>query len=277
MKTTTETIAEVTEGGASRTLRIWLIGAAAVLVMAIPLAGCGGDGSGDGTTATTSSAPEPTESIDDFANRFAAAGSAATEGDCDVVDEFNRDAGFTIPCEPGGAAGYTDVKIADTEAFGPAGLVDYTSAEAPDGATAIAAVSEGGQYQLIQSLIPASLGLSATQVGTEPEGQDLRDGAVADFVTATRDEDCDAYYEVALTTMSKARECKIQFDPKSLIQPQLAAAADATPEPLGGTEAFGLHGLDTGENYRVLLTVRQYGPDDDPGEVPYLVVSYRSR
>jgi hypothetical protein len=258
-----------------------------LLACGLIAAGCGGDdgdsASSDETSQAESSAPETaapvaTESIEEFAERFADAGAASAAQDCEVVKEFNRGSGIFLPCESETADDYADLEIIASDEFGAAGIVDYTSNQAPDGASALAALNKDGRFRLIQSLIPGSIGLSADQVGTEFDDQKLRDEAVATFVGATREEDCDAYFEVALTfTQDKKEECRLQFDPEQSIQPQLAAAPEAEPEPLGGTEAFGFHGLDTGENYRVLLTVRQYAPEEEPADTPYLVVSYRSR
>lgn len=255
---------------------------AAVAMTSVFAVACGGDDDESGSSAetpeTATSAPEVSESIGEFAERFAEAGAAVVAEDCDAVKEFNRGAGFFLPCASETAGDYADLEITGSEEFGTAGIVDYTSAQAPDGATAIAAINEDGRFRLIQSLIPSSLGFAAEQVGTEFDDQELRDAAVATFVDATREKDCDAYFEVALTpTQDKEEECRLQFDPKSQIQPQLTAAPAAAPEPLGGTEAFGLHELATDESYRVLLTVREYPLNEEPGEPPYLVISYRSR
>ncbi len=255
---------------------------AVVAMVSVYAVACGGDeeapeSSGE-SQDTEAAAPEASESIDEFAERFAAAGAASAAQDCETVKEFNRGAGFILPCSSETAGDYASIEITDSEEFQTAGIVDYTSGQAPDGATAIAAVHEDGRFRLIQSLIPSTLGLSAEQVGTEPEDEELRTAAALTFVEATRDEDCEVYFEIALTfTQDQQEECRAQFDPESQIQPHLAAAPEAEPEPLGGTEAFGFHELVTGENYRVLVTLREYGPGEEPGQPPYVVLSYRSR
>lgn len=240
------------------------------------LAACGGVDD-PGTTAD-SPVPQATESVDDFGERFAAAGDAAAARDCDAVDEFNAEASFTVPCEPG----YEGLEVTGTADFGSAAVVDYTSAANPDGATAIVALNEDGQYRLIQSLVPSSLGLDAQQAETEPTDLDqrLRDEQAERFVDAVRSKDCDAYFETALTpTQDKAKECRAEFDPKAGIQPDLEESPDAKPESLGDTQAFGLYGLEAGGRYRVLLAIRNYGPkeqDPDPSDA-YVLVSYRSQ
>lgn len=247
--------------------------AAVCATAAIALSACGSD---ETSTDPASPVPEASESLDDFGERFAVAGDAAAAGDCGAVDEFNAEAGFISPCEQG----YEGLKVTGTEDFGTAALIDYTSAGNPDGATAALALNEGGRYRLIQSLVPASIGLSAEQSGTEPTEQTLRDDQAERFVEAVRAKDCDEYFEAALTpTQDKQKECRAEFDPEAGIQPDLESSPDAVPESLGGTEAFGLYGLEAGGRYRVLLAVRNYGPDEkdpDPSDA-YVIASYRNQ
>jgi len=241
----------------------------------IGVAACGSD---DESSTTAGPVPEATESVAEFGERFAAAGDAAAAGDCDAVDDFNAEAGFTVPCEPG----YDGLKVTGSADFGSAAVIDYTSAGNEDGATAIAALNEDGRFRLMQSLVPASIDLDATQSATEPTQHDieLRDQQAQRFVDAVRAKDCDAYFEAALTpTQDKQKECSIEFAPKTGIQPDLEDDPDAAPQSLGNTEAFGLYGLETADHYRVLLAVRNYGPDEhdpDPADA-YVVTSYRSQ
>jgi hypothetical protein len=255
----------------------------AFLLASLAFAACGGDDSGDDTTTTAETVvPEATETLDDFGQRFADAGQAAAAGDCEAVDEFNDEAGFTIPCEKSGSGDYAELEVTGTADYGPAALVDFTSDAYPDGATAAVALHEDGRFRLFQSLVPSSIGLDAAQTATEPTelDQELRDETAARFVEAVRAKDCDGYFETALTpTQDKEKECEIEFDPETGIQPDLEANPDAAPVPLGGTEAFGLYSLETDEYYRALLAIRDYGPDEtDPEpEGAYLITSYRSQ
>ena len=244
----------------------------------VVLAACGGGDSTGETVATESVGPEPAETIAEFAVRYEEATAAVEDGDCAIAEEFNEGAGFTLPC-PFDGEDYDEVEITATDEFGTAGVVDYTSALWPDGATAIAARHEDGRFRLIQSLAPSSIGLSSEQVGTEPAETEVRDQVVADFVDAVREQDCDTYFQLALTpTQNKEKECRLEFSTKSQITPDLEANPDATAEPLGSTEAFGFYGLETADNYRVILAFRNVGPDDEAThDDGYRIVTYRSQ
>lgn len=253
----------------------------AAFIAAIAVAGCGGgggDGDASSTVAEQSGPPEATETVEEFADRLDAASAASAALDCDAVDEFNKGAGQQLPCSKKFAYAFEGLEVTGSKDLGSAAVVDITDGEFPDGASIVAAIHEDGRYRVVGNYAPSTIGLAVDQTTTEPEDQDLRDEAVDTYVEATREKDCDAYFDIALTpTQNKPKECELQFDPNSQIQPQLAAAPDAEPGSLGGTEAFGFHELDTGENYRVLTTIRNYGSGEDPGETPYVVLSYRSR
>jgi hypothetical protein len=249
----------------------------ALIACSAVLAACGGGDTTDETTAAASAVlPEPAESVDEFATRFEEATAAAVDGDSDAVDEFNDQASFFLPC-PTEGDDYADLEVTGTDAFGPAGVVDFTDKTAPDGATAVVALNEDGRYRLIQSAIPSSIGLASEQVGTEPEETEIADEVVNEFVRATREKDCDVYFQVALTpTQDKQKECRLQFADKSQVTPDLVANPDAAPEPLGGTEAYRFYGLETDDAYRVMVAMRNAN-DVDPEDPlnAYRVISYR--
>jgi hypothetical protein len=239
---------------------------------------CGGDEQASDDQTTASSVPAATESVDDFAARLTDAADAAAAGDCDTIDEFNDEAGVMLPCDSGGA-GYDDFEVTATDDFGTAGFVDFTDKQAPDGATAIAAINEDGRFRLVQSLIPSSLGLESEQVGTEPEETTIRDQAVADFVTAVREGDCDTYFQLGLTpTQDKEKECRIEFSDRTGIKSDLEANPDATASLLGESEAFAVYGLETADTYRVVLSLRNYAAGDKAtADDGYRIVTYRAQ
>ena len=226
-------------------------------------------------------APQPTETIEQFAQRFKDASDAAVAGQCDVVKDFNRKAAITIFCGPRARGLYDGFKVTGTQSFGTAGIVDYTDAEAPGGATAVAALDDKGEFRLISSLIlstpaPGTPKLEARQVGTKAMDQAVRARIVADFIAAIRQQNCDVYFKLGLTpTRDRGSECRIEFNPKTRVQPQLAGDPAAEPEPLGGTQAFGFYGLSTdpGGHYRTIVLV----PGPASGNPSYLALTYRSK
>jgi len=255
--------------------------AALALSLASVLAGCGGGGGGGGDPLIQGNAPQPRETIEQFAERFKEASSAAVAGDCAVVKDFNRKAAITIYCGRKARGRYDDFKVTGTQSFGTAGIVDYTDAEAPGGATAVAAVDENGDFRLVSSLIlsrpaPGGPRLEAQQVGTKATDQEARDQLVSGFIAAIRQQNCDVYFRLGLTpTRDKRRECRIEFDRRTRVQPQLAGDPAAEPEPLGGTQAFGFYGLSTdpGGHYRTIVLV----PGPASGNPKYLALTYRSK
>jgi hypothetical protein len=254
--------------------------AALALSLASVLAGCGGGGGGS-NPRITGNAPLPRETIEQFAERFKEASDAAVAGNCDIVKDFNRKAAITIYCGPKARGRYDDFKVSGTQSFGTAGIVDYTDAEAPGGATAIAAVDDKGDFRLVSSLIlsrppPGGPRLDPQQVGTKATDQEARDRIVSDFIAAIRQQNCDVYFELGLTpTRDKKTECGIEFDRRTRVQPQLAGDPAAEPEPLGGTQAFGFYGLSTdpGGHYRTIVLV----PGPASGNPKYLALTYRSK
>jgi hypothetical protein len=247
--------------------------------LAAILAGCGGGGGGD--PRIQGNAPQPAETIDQFAQRFQEASDAAIAGKCDVVKEFNRKAAITIYCGSQAQGLYDDFKVTGTQSFGTAGIVDYMDAEAPGGATAVAALDDKGYFRLVSSLIlsrpaPGQPKLAARQVGTKATDEDVREKIVTDFIAAIRQRNCDVYFKLGLTpTRDKRSECRIEFNPKTRVQPQLAGDPAAEPEPLGGTQAFGFYGLSTdpGGHYRTIVLV----PGPASGNPKYLALTYRSK
>jgi len=250
-----------------------LLGALAALALLGAAPGCGGGGD-------SGNAPQAAETIDQFAQRFKEASDAAVEGRCDVVRKFNRKAAITIFCGKQAKGLYDGFHVTGAEAFGSAGIVDYTDAEAPKGATAVAALDDKGVYRLVSSLIlsrpaPGSARFSARQVGTEPDDETAREEIVNRFITAIRKKDCDTYFQLGLTpTQNKKNECRIEFDPKTKVQPQLAEDPSAEPVSLGGTQAFGFYGLSSNPgHYRTIVLV----PGPPGGDPKYLALTFRAQ
>jgi hypothetical protein len=249
-----------------------LLGALCTLVL-LTAVGCGGGGD-------SGNAPQASETIDQFAQRFKQASDAAVAGRCDVVRDFNRKAAITIFCGKQAKGLYDHFRVTGAESFGSGGIVDYTDAEAPKGATAVAALDDKGVYRLVSSLIlsrpvPGGPRFSARQAGTEPDDEAARDKIANRFIDAIRSKDCDTYFKLGLTpTQNKKTECRIEFDPKTKVQPQIAADPDAEPDPLGGTEAFGFYGLSSDPgHYRTIVLV----PGPPGGDPKYLALTFRAQ
>lgn len=248
-----------------------LVGALGASLVLFLLAGCGGGGD-DSTTAEGSgsksagNAPVAKETVERFAARFEEAATAAASGDCKTVDSFNALNIAALPCGGKDGKNYADLEVTGTEAFGTGGVVDFTDAEAPNGATLLIGLDQSGKFGVMASLVSET-----EEVGTEPGQVAVSDKAVKSFLRAVREEDCDAYFDQALTlSQDKAKECKAEF--ASSTPDELAADPGAEPVRLGGVADFAFYGLSTEpDGYRTIVTL----PGAGPSEV--VVLSYSAR
>lgn len=250
-----------------------MLGALGASMVLFLLAGCGGGGD-DSTTAekatsgtgSSTNAPAARETVKQFAARFEDAAAAAAGGDCKTVESFNSLNLVTLPCGGKDGKAYADLEVTGTASFGTGGVVDFTDAEAPDGATLLIGLDQSGRYGVMASLVSGK-----EEVGTKPGQPAVSDKAVNNFVRAVRTEDCDAYFDQAFTfTQDKAKECKEEF--ASSTPDELAADPGANPTRLGGAAGFVFYRLATKpDGYRTIVTL----PGSSPSEV--VVLSYSAR
>ena len=248
-----------------------IVGALGASMVLFLLAGCGG-GDDEGTTARkndsagSGNAPVAKETIQQFAARFEDAAAAAASGDCKTVESFNALNLATLPCGGKDGKAYAHLEVTGAEAFGTGGVVDFTDAEAPNGATLLVGLDQSGRYGVMASLVS-----NKEEVGTRPGQPAVSDEGVQNFIRAVRDEDCDAYFDQAFTfSQDKAKECKAEF--ASSTPDELAADPSAEPTRLGGVADFVFYGLSTKpDGYRTIATL----PGSSPSEV--VVLSYSAR
>lgn len=247
-----------------------MLGALGASIALFLLAACGGDGAQADKTASASdsstNAPAARETVKQFAARFEDAAAAAASGDCKTVDSFNALSLVMLPCggKPGKA--YANLKVTGTATFGTGGVVDFTDAEAPDGATLLIGLDQSGKYGVMASLVSGK-----KEVGTKPRHLAVSDKGVKNFIRAVRTEDCDAYFEQAFTfSQNKAKECKAEF--ASSTPDEFAADPGAKPIRFGGVADFVFYGLSTKpDGYRTIVTL----PGTSPSKV--VVLSYSAR
>lgn len=248
-----------------------MVGALGASLVLFLLAACGGGGD-ESTTAERSgsggagNAPAAKETVEQFAARFEDAAAAAASGDCETVDSFNALNLVMLPCGGKDGKAYAQLKVTGTASFGTGGVIDFTDAEAPDGATLLVGLDRSGRFGVMASLVSGK-----EEVGTNPGQPAVSDKAVKNFIRAVRAEDCDAYFDQAFTfSQDKAKECKAEF--ASSTPDELAADPGAKPNRLGGVADFVFYGLSTEpDGYRTIVTL----PGGSPSEV--VVLSYSAR
>ncbi len=251
---------------------------ACLLALAITAAvsACGSD---PATTeqAPESAVPESAETISEFADRFEAAAAAVVKGDCKAVDEFNRGSSFPLPCPYDGKGlrrRHRD-RVGGVRHRRGGRLHLRALARGRDSGRRVA---RGRPLSADPEPRAELAGLRRRAGRDRARGDRGSRSGRRDFVDAVREQDCDTYFQLALTpTQDKEKECRLEFSPKAEISPDLAANPDATPEAVGETEAFGLYGLETDGNYRTILAFRNTGPGDEiTHDDGYRIVTFRA-
>ena len=223
-------------------------GTAAVALLALSLAACGGG------SPKRAGPVEPAETIDGFVNRLETTIETIREGRCDGVSAFNSDAAFALTCDVTAQRAYAGFRVTGTATFGTGGVVDFTDAEVARGGTYVVGLDPKRRFSIV---LAAPVGQKT--VGTKQRNPAAFNQAAQRFVAAIRNRNCDEYvkYSFAAAGVSRKRACAEAFSRDSGIQPELAGDRRAAPRPLGGNSYFAFYALSSKpDHYRTLVVAR---------------------
>ena len=242
-----------------------------VLALALP-APAAAAGAPPTATAAQAETPRPAVPAATFAKRLQ---RALTRRGCPGLKTINRLGQVQLPCPSTSSRrirrAFKGFKVRGTRTYGSGAVIDFTDREAPKGGTYVLMLSEDRQWSIV---FPAITNRRTTR-DDGPGDLTGPQNALANFLPAIRDGDCDAYFRFAVTPASETKEqsCARAFsDPPGLyldLQRDLRATPDATPAPLGGNRTIAFFALRTGATYRTAATIRSSAGSPEP----YLVIS----
>ena len=251
----------------ARRLLLALLLAALVMPAATPAAAAAPT-----ATAAQAAAPRPAVPVATFAKRLQ---RALTRRRCPGLKAINRLGQVRLPCPARSSRrirrAFKGFRVRGTRTYGSGAVIDFTDREAPRGGTYVLMLSKDRRWSIV---FPA---ITNRRTSRDDGPGDLTgpQNALAGFLPAIRDGDCDAYFRFAVTPASESREqaCTSAFaEPDGLylgLQRDLRATPDAAPAPLGGNRDVAFFALRTGATYRTAATIRS--PAGSPE--PYLVIS----
>lgn len=225
---------------------LWLLAFAVAICLAA--AGCGGDDGDDGGDATAAvSLPPAKQSPEAFARELAKLVSTSErKRDCKRLNAINARSLYRFPCplpEPARAT-FAFLKVLDSAAHGTGAVVDYKSEESPDGASMVLFQSPKREWGV------SHFGL-LSEAPAESDDGDSRDGydkAIAGYLKAVRERNCDDYTEYAAMGDIEAKDlqaaCKRAMPATKQMAGQLKANPGAEPQYLGGSETYGFYRLE---------------------------------
>jgi hypothetical protein len=229
---------------------------ALALLTATALAACGSDDSDSTTAATPASGsigpPPARESIDEAQERIA---ETIDSGDCDEINALAPIASASAQdteehCRS--LEALADLEVSDAASYGDlAGVIDYSAGDHV--VSAILVRDSDGFFHIV---FTNPFNRSPT-VGT-PEAKQF-DAAVKAGLEALKEEDCEAFLEVAnprlgLGTLSKKEAC--QAVRASGFAEILADKRRTRLKPLGGNGSYAFYGLDTPTVYFTIVAAK---------------------
>jgi len=247
-----------------------------VITTCLALAGCGGDagekksGSAKARAANPASqASKPKQDIDEFAQLLE---TAITSPDCKgLKTKVNKptQGGIEIACPAEVAKvgkAYAGYQTRGAESYGSGALIDYESAEAPDGGTWELSLGGDGTW-----VIDAGKITEERTVGTEFEKREDFDRVLDRFLGAVSEGDCDSFFKYSETyTEDKREACKEELPLYDALATALKADPDAKPFFIGGNGRYAFYGLETTKPRPVYRTVTVQETSAGAKE-PYLV------
>ena len=216
-------------------------------------------------------APEPRESVRTFARRLE---RALTTRGCPGLTTINRTSQVRLPCPSRSnrtiRRAFEGFDVRGTGQYGTGGVIDFTDREARRGAAYVLALGQNRRWSI---LFAPLTGRRSTDLRRVP-GLAGHQNALAMFLPAVRDANCDDYFRYAVTppNETKAQSCRAAFGPDGLwtaVQADLRATPNPQVTPLGGNRLFAFFAVRTGAVYRTAATLRT----GRGAAVPYLVVS----
>lgn len=254
----------------SSTCRARILALAATACLAV--AGCGGDDEQTAGSASTpaagpaSPAPEPKQDIQDFAKLL---DTALTTPGCDGLDtKVNKpeEGGISIVCpadDPKVAKASADYETTGAESYGSAAVIDYTSAEAPQGGTWELSLGSDGTW-----VIDAGSITRTETVGSELDDRAAFESVLERFLDSVRRDDCDGFFKYAVTaSQDKPVACRDELPVYDALATALKADPEAKPFFIGGNARYAFFGLETDKPkpaYRTVTVVKSAEGADQP-------------
>lgn len=237
---------------------------------AMVAAGCGGD---DESTAKeeqvdVSAAGEP---VGDFMTRMAKLLETTTDAkDCAELSAITSRSMTQFPCpaDKGLRKSMGQFKIVGAKEYGTGGVVDYTSGEIKDGAAIVLFVSPDRNWGIGRFGIVSE---PSTESGDD-ETRDEYAKAVDKYLTAVRERDCDAYFNIKFNGEDKKDDvCKQSFPGTKPMAKLLKTNPDAKPRYEGGNDTFGFYSLETSKPKPANLTI-SIAKASEKSAVPFVVL-----
>lgn len=209
--------------------------------------------------------PRPAVPVATFAKQIE---RALTTRGCPGLTAINRLGQVRLPCPSSSrrlARAFRGFRVRGTRTYGTGAVIDFTDAEAPRGGTYVLALSQRRRWSIV--FAPITNRLTSRDRG--PGDLTGAQAALAGFLPAVRDGDCDGYFRFAVTgpTETRAQACRTAFGADGLytgLQQDLRATPGATPSPLGGNRTFAFFALRTGTTYRTAITLRTAAGASEP-------------
>jgi hypothetical protein len=214
---------------------------AVVAAICVMVGGC--SGGAEGETASEPIVVRPGSPEEVLATLGETLPEARRKRDCEGVEELNRRSPVTIVCPPYPQArkALVGLELVDSARFGPRAVIDHRAAGAQGDGTSVMFETPDGEWGL--SRFGLAFDTSASSADTDRE---QRDEAVARYLAAVRERDCEEWIRWASTTSSDVKTvCQRQFRATRPTAELLRANPDAAPEYLGGNADLGFYGLRT--------------------------------
>jgi hypothetical protein len=253
----------MTFGGSWRTRTC----ACALLLAIGVMGGCGDDG--DSAAKEERRYHAVGESPDRFAERFAKLlETSTTKADCAQLEQINSRSytRFGCPTDKAMRDSMKSFEVVGSRIYGTGAVVDYKSGKSSDGAAIVMFIAPDRNWGI------GRFGIS-TPPSTKTSDDETREGfdaAVDKYLTAIRERDCDAYYEMIFKNGdTKAKVCRAAFPATSDLAKRLEANPSAKPRYQGGNSRYGFYALETAkpEPERSTISVLQAGTSSAPSYV----------
>lgn len=235
---------------------------ALVVAAVVGLAGCGDD-EDSGSAEDRPRLAVATEPASAFANRMAKLlETASSKRDCLEVNTINAHSyvRFACPADKALRKSIADFKVVDTAEYNTGAVVDYTAGKSGQGTAMVLFVAPDRRWGI------GRFGV-ATPPSTKTSDKDHReryDEAVADYLAAVRERDCDAFIDVAVTPSNKKQEvCPTTFAATKGLAKRIEQNPDVEPVYMGGNGWYGFYSYETKKPKAENLTISVIKTTDD--------------
>jgi hypothetical protein len=233
--------------------------------------GCGGGD--DESTAKdepveVSAAGEPAKT---FISRLAKLIETSTSAkDCAELEQINSRSATRFPCPAPQdlRKSMRRFEVVGAEEYGTGAVVDYKSGQIKDGAAIVLFVAPDRNWGV------GRFGV-VSEPSTETSDEDSREGyakAVDKYLTAVRERDCDAYFDIKFNGDDKKDVvCKQSFLDTQNLGALLKSNPGVEPRYAGGNESYGFYSLETSKPILSNVTI-SVAKASEKSSVPYVVL-----